>query len=77
MHLIIGNMMKLTIEYKLLLFYSPLEMYSFKPDVMVNLDSVIDASADVDLNPRPLLEQESSALTTQLSTQRCLALCNA
>ena len=42
------------------LTYSPLEMCSFKPDVRVNVDSVIDANADVDLNPRPL-EMESSA----------------
>ena len=40
-------------------------MYSFKPDVDVGF--VIDANADVDLKPRPLLEQESSALTNQLS----------
>ena len=39
-------------------------MCSFKP--AVDVDFVIDADADVDLNPRPLLEMESSALTTQL-----------
>ena len=66
-HLIIGNMMKLTIEYKILLLIHLLKCALSKPDVMVNVDSVIDANADVDLNPRPLLEQESSALTIQQS----------
>ena len=74
MHSIIGNMIKLTIEYEIL-FLSPLEMCSFKLDVMVNIDSVIDANADVDLNPIPL-EMESSA--KKLSNQlRRLTLYNA
>ena len=42
-------------------------MCSFKP--AVDVDFVIDANADVDLNPRPLLERESNALTTQLSAE--------